>query len=110
MKPADVRQSQEAWPSQAPPLRVLELPTRLQVPLAVRPPPGVIAHKPPGSRVNKGERLCKLGPEIAPAVLAPTSGRIIGSSRVQLLNGHIVPAVDIEPDFEDRPGPGETHD
>src|SRR5258707_350597 len=81
----------------APGLRVLELPTRLQVPLAVRPAPAPIAHKPAGTLVSKGERLCELGPEIAPAVLAPTSGRVIGSSRVELLNGHIVPAVDIEP-------------
>src|SRR5438874_13233890 len=112
MKSTEARQPREtqADAGGAPALRVLELPTRLQVPLAVRPPAGVIAHKPAGSLVNKGERLCELGPEIAPAVLAPTSGRVIGSSRVELLNGHVVPAVDIEPDFEDRAAPGESHD
>ncbi len=115
VKSTDVPQSPEpqsgpAWPSQAPALRVLELPTRLQVPLSMRPGPAATAQKPPGSRVDRGEQLCDPGPEISPAALAPTSGRIVGTSRVQLLNGHVVSAVDIEPDFEDRPAAGESHD
>lgn len=99
-----------SWPAQAPALRLLEMPTRLQVPLAVSPPPGPVSHKPAGSVVAKGERLCELGISGSPAALAPTSGRIVGVSRVELLNGCEVPAVDIEADFEDRPLPGQFHD
>lgn len=71
---------------------------------------GPIAHRPAGTIVCKGENLCDVGPEASPAALSPTSGRIIGSSQVQLLNGSIVPAVDVEADFEERSLPGESHD
>ena len=104
------KSGESGWPTQAPALRLLDVPARLQVPLAVRPSADQIAHKPAGTRVAKGERLCELGVAGSPAALAPTSGRIVGASQVQLLNGSIVPAVDIEADFEDRPLPGQTHD
>ncbi len=115
MKYFAVRQSGDltsgsAWPAQAPALRLLEMPTRLSVPLATRPVPGPIAHGLTGTLVAKGQRLGDLGREGSSAALSPTSGRIIGTSRVQLLNGFTVPAVDIEADFEDRPLPGESHD
>jgi electron transport complex protein RnfC len=98
------------WPAHAPALRLLEVPARLQVPLSVRASTDPIAHKPAGTLVAKGERLCALGAPGSPAALAPTSGRIVGASQAQLLNGSIVPAVDIEADFEDRPLPGQFHD
>lgn len=98
------------WPVQAPALRLLEMPTRLQVPLATSALSGPVPARPFGSIVAKGERLCDFGIAGSPASLAPTSGRVVGMSQVQLLNGCTVPAVDIETDFEDRPLPGELHD
>ena len=98
------------WPAQAPALRLLELPTRLRVPLATSHLSGPVPSKALGSIVAKGERLCDFGIEGSPAALAPTSGRMVGVSQVELLNGCVVPAVDIETDFEDRPLSGEFHD
>lgn len=115
MKYFSIRQSDDqttgtAWPAQAPPWHLLEVPTRLQIPLVAKAATGRIAHRPAGTIVSKGENLCDVGFAGSPAALAPTSGRIIGSSQVQLLNGSIVPAVDVEADFEDRSHAGESHD
>ncbi len=114
MKYFSIRQSDDqstgtAWPAQAPPWRLLEIPTRLQIPLVTKAVTSVIAHRPAGTFVSKGENLCKIGSEGSPAAICPTSGRIIGGSQIQLLNGSIVPAVDVEADFEDRSLPGESH-
>jgi Na+-translocating ferredoxin:NAD+ oxidoreductase subunit C len=98
------------WPAQPAVLRLLDLPTRLQVPLVAKSPPGPVPHLSAGAVVAKGERLSHMGVGGSATALAPTSGRVIGTSTVQLLNGQMVPAVDIEPDFEDRPVPGEMHD
>jgi electron transport complex protein RnfC len=115
MKYFDVRQSGDLargapWPAQPEALRLLDVPTRLQVPLASKQPPGPVAHLAAGSVVAKGQALCQMGVAGSATALAPTSGRVIGSSWVQLLNGHRVPAVDVEADFEDRRAPGEVHD
>src|SRR5437763_1043673 len=106
MKYFDVRQSgelsrQAPWPEAPPSLRVLEVPPRLQVPLAARPQAGALAHRPAGSVVAKGDRLSVLGAPGSAMALSPTSGRVVGTSQVQLLNGMTVPALDIEADFED---------
>jgi electron transport complex protein RnfC len=117
MRYFDVRQSGEmardaAWPAQPPALRLLDVPTRLQVPLASKPPPaGPVSHLPAGTVVAKGDRLCEFGVAGSAEALTPTSGRIVGSTSVQLLNGQVVPAVDVEADFEDRPAPeGDVHE
>src|SRR2546421_12475891 len=101
MRYFDVRQTGDlardaVWPWKAPALRLLDLPTRLQVPLASKPPPGAVAHLAAGSVVAKGDALCDFGVAGSAAALAPTSGRVVGSSVVQLLNGQCVPAVDVE--------------
>src|SRR5258706_15958292 len=115
MRYFDVRQSGDLasgapWPPEPPALKVLDLPTRLQVPLAIAPPSRPIPQPPIGLRVSKGQRLCDPLGQSAPAILSPTTGRVVGASIVQLLNGETVPAVDIEPDFEDRPAPAQLHD
>jgi len=92
------------WPSQVPPLRRLELPTRLCVPAAALGLAQVA--RPAGTLVARGEALTEAQAE-ATSVLAPTSGRIVGSSTVTLLGGPAVPAIDLEPDFQDRVLPGE---
>jgi electron transport complex protein RnfC len=91
------------------PLRLLEPPARLRVPLGTRSrmvaPPGIVI----GAMVAKGEVLADASSEGGPAVLAPTSGRIIGLGEAELTNGQTVPAVELESDFEDRRLP-EEHD
>jgi electron transport complex protein RnfC len=116
MKYSDVRQTGDyatgaAWPAQPPTLRVLELPTRLQVPLATHATVLDPAAPPPGTPVSKGQRLCPPMTAASPAALSPTSGRVVGTSEVELLNGHRVPAIDIEPDFEDliKEGPHDAY-
>src|SRR5258706_806289 len=109
MRYFDVRQSGDLasgapWPAQPEALRVLDLPSRLQVPLATTRPTGPISQPPAGMRVSKGQRLCEPGGQSAPAILSPTSGRVVGSSVVQLLNGATVPAADIWPGFACRLG------
>src|SRR5438445_366982 len=117
MRYFDVRQSGElgrdaTWPTEAAGLWLLELPTRLQVPLASKPAPGAVADVPVGSAVTKGQPLTlfSVAGAAAAVALAPTSGRVVGSGRVQLLNGNWAPAVDVEADFEDRAAAGEVHD
>jgi len=85
-------------------LHVLDLPARLRVPVE-----GGAAVKVDGTAVAKGEALTVADVEAGPAVLAPTSGRIVGLGRAVLLDGREVTAVDLEPDFEDRPAAGEQH-
>jgi electron transport complex protein RnfC len=114
MRYFDVRQSGDLatgapWPAEAPALKVLDLPPRLQVPLATAPPARPISFPAIGMRVTKGQRLCEPDGQSAPAILSPTSGRVVGSSMAEILNGATVPAVDIEPDFQDRPAPGQVH-
>jgi len=91
-----------AWPKEVPPLQRMDLPNRLRVPLAMRAPLGLAPWQPTTSRVDKGQRLSEPATALSPAVLAPSSGRFVGTSTVTLLNGQSVPAIDIEPDFEDR--------
>ena len=107
MKWFTVRPSPSTWPAQVPALRLLDVPSRLRIPLASRPGPMVELRKAAGSKVSRGELLCKAG---GPPVLATTSGRIVGTGEVQLLNGFTVPAVDIEADFEDREAANQSHD
>lgn len=99
-----------AAPEQSSPLRLMEPPSRLHIPLATRPltesPPEVL----PDRYVAKGEALSDGPVEGGPAALAPTSGRIVGASQVALTNGQTVPAVEFEPDFQDRAAPEPPHD
>src|SRR5579862_1537109 len=91
-----------AWARQLPTLERMDLPNRLRVPLAVRAQSGPTSWQPNVTRFGKGQRIAEPATADSPAVLAPSSGRYVGSSTVTLLNGQHVPAVDIEPDFEDR--------
>lgn len=97
-------------PEQSSPLRLLDPPSRLHVPLATRPlteaAPEIIVNR----IVAKGEALSDGPVEGGPAALAPTSGRIVAQSLVTLTNGHAVPAVEFEPDFQDRPALEPPHD
>src|SRR5258706_5698782 len=61
-------------------------------------PPGIVI----GAMVAKGEVLADASAEGGPAVLAPTSGRVVGLGEAALTNGQTVPAVELESDFEDR--------
>jgi electron transport complex protein RnfC len=91
------------------PLRRLDPPPRLFVPLQTRsggeaPPVLTI-----GTTVVKGQRLTGASANAGPAVLAPTSGRIVGVTAVPLTNGQTVQALELECDFQDRAEP-EEHD
>ena len=96
-----------ASPVDSSPLRLLEPPTRLRVPLDVRTPMGTLPEIALGAKVAKGEVLAETSADGAPAALAPTSGRIIGIGEAALTNGHTVPVADMECDFEDRRLPEE---
>src|SRR5690348_14338678 len=96
-----------ASPVDSSPLRLLEPPTRLRVPLGVRSPMGAPPEISIGAKVAKGEVLAEISADGAPAALAPTSGRIIGLGQAALTNGHTVPVVELECDFEDRQLPEE---
>ncbi len=101
------------WPDPAPALQVLDLPTRLRVPLissSHKPQSPLPQTKPPGTLVGQGELLTLEEIESGPAAIAPTSGRIVGQSRVTLTNNRECPAIDIEPDFQDRAARSESHD
>src|ERR1044071_1498700 len=90
-------------------LRLLTPAARLRVPLATRAltevPGGVVL----GAKVAKGQMLTDGPLEGGPAALAPTSGAVVGLCEAMLTNGQTVPAVELEPDFEDRRLP-EEHD
>jgi electron transport complex protein RnfC len=92
-----------AAPSDPSPLRLLETPARLRVPLATRAP----AETPSGVTIDavvaKGQHLTHGPAEGGPATLAPTSGRVVAVGTATLTNGHVVPAVELEADFQDRP-------
>jgi electron transport complex protein RnfC len=87
----------------------MELPARLRVPLGVRAPSAVPPGIEIGAVVAKGQVLAETSADGAPAALAPTSGRIVSIGEATLMNGHTVPAVELECDFEDRRLP-EDHD
>src|SRR5688572_13663612 len=91
------------------PLRRLDPPPRLFVPLQTRAGGEVAPMLTIGSSVAKGQRLVGATANAGPAVLAPTSGRIVGTATVPLTNGQVVPALELECDFEDRAAP-EGHD
>jgi electron transport complex protein RnfC len=96
-------------PVDPPALRLLKPPARLRVPLGTRAamaaPPGVVI----GATVARGEVLAGAPAEGGPAALAPASGKIVGVTDVTLTNGQVVPAVELESDFQDRRVP-EEHD
>src|SRR4051812_48112621 len=102
-------------PESSSPLRLLHPPPRLRIPLATRrpvdaphpappppSPPSASPPPPPGPTCRKGAPLPAPPPEPGPAALAPTSGRVIGTGTATLTSGHEVPAVELEPDFEDQ--------
>jgi electron transport complex protein RnfC len=91
------------------PLRLLEPPARLHVPLGTRAPMEAPAGIEIGAIVARGQMLSAGLIEGGPAALAPTSGRIVGIADVLLNNDQIVPAVELESDFKDRRIP-EDHD
>jgi electron transport complex protein RnfC len=98
-----------AAPAESSALRLLDLPGRLRVPLGVRPPMTMPTGVAIGATVAKGQPLGGASAEGGPAVLAPTSGRILGVGEATLTNGNVVPVVDLECDFQDRRLP-EEHD
>src|SRR5687767_10684831 len=89
--------------SDASSLRLLEPPARLRVPLATHAPADVPPGITVGAVVAKGQPLTPAPTEGGPHALAPTSGRIVGVDSATLTNGHAVPVVELEVDFEDRP-------
>ncbi|HEY7117195.1 MAG TPA: 4Fe-4S dicluster domain-containing protein [Tepidisphaeraceae bacterium] len=91
-----------AAPGEASALRMLDLPARLRIPLGTRPPVAMPDGIAIGTTVAKGQPLAAAPVEAGPAALAPTSGRIVGVSDVTLTNGQVVPAVELEADFQDR--------
>jgi electron transport complex protein RnfC len=99
-----------AWSKQLPPLQRMDLPNRLRVPLAMRATLDLAPWQASSNHVDKGQRLREPATADSPAVLAPSSGRYVGTSTVTLLNGQKVPAIDIEPDFEDRSTMGAAPD
>jgi electron transport complex protein RnfC len=98
-----------AAPVESSPLRLLEPPARLRVPLGTRSPMITPAGVEIGASVAKGQMLAASPVEGGPAALAPTSGRTVGVSEITLTNGQVVPAVELETDFLDRRLP-EEHD
>ncbi len=83
-------------------LRPVETPARLHIPLTTRSTVDAPAPLPAGTHVLHGQPLTHMLADAGPAALAPTSGRIVGVSPVTLTNGQVVPAVELEVDFEDR--------
>lgn len=86
-------------------LQLIEPPGRLRVPVVGAGSSSVEIAV--GGQVDKGQPLCNSLPEGGAAVLAPTSGRIVGRSQVLLTNGKPAEAIELEPDFQDR-SPRET--
>jgi len=90
-------------------LRLLTPAPRLRVPLATHaltdPPAGIVL----GAKVARGQMLTDGPVEGGPAALAPTSGVVVALCEAALTNGQTVPAIELEPDFEDRRLP-EPHD
>ena len=73
-------------------------PHRLFVPLSAREPGEAVACKEAGTRVARGEALGEAASAASFVPLSPVAGRIIASTRVDLLNGHRVAAVELEVD------------
>lgn len=96
-------------PADSSPLRLLDPPARLHVPLGTRSPMETPGGVEIGATVAKGQMLSGGPVEGGPAALAPTSGRIVGITTTLLTNGYTVPAVELESDFQDRRLP-EEHD
>lgn len=69
-------------------------PARVYVPLATREGEAAPA-KPSGTRVAPGDALTDAAPETAHVAISPVSGKIVGTVRVDLLNGHRAAAVEI---------------
>jgi Na+-translocating ferredoxin:NAD+ oxidoreductase subunit C len=68
----------------------------LIVPLSTRPPGEGTGAKPPDTRVRRGSALAEHVPETAHLPLSPVAGAIVATTRVDLLNGHRVAAVEIQ--------------
>jgi Na+-translocating ferredoxin:NAD+ oxidoreductase subunit C len=85
-------------PHPATPFTPIPLPYRLIVPLSTREPRDTIEHRPVGTRVGRGERLAERVSETAHVPLSPVAGRVVAATRVDLLNGHRVAAVEIDVD------------
>ena len=79
----------------------IPIPRRLIVPLSTRPPGEGTSAKSPETRVTRGEPLADNVPETAFVPLSPVNGRIVATTRVDLMNGHRVAAVEIEVDPSD---------
>ncbi|HEV2292319.1 MAG TPA: 4Fe-4S dicluster domain-containing protein [Tepidisphaeraceae bacterium] len=73
-------------------------PSRLMVPLGTRPPGEPTNAKLPDTRVRRGEPLAENMPETAHVPLSPADGVIVAQTRVDVLNGHRVAAVEIQVD------------
>src|SRR5687767_11441165 len=84
------------------PLRRIDPPPRLLVPLSTPAAAETPDHLPPGTQVTEGQRLSEYVADAGAAALAATSGRVLGTTTVVLTNGQIVPALEIEVDFQDR--------
>src|SRR5687768_13569476 len=87
-------------------------PHRLFVPLSARKPGEAVSCKEAGTRVARGEPLGDAASASSFVPLSPVAGRIIATTRVDLLNGHRVAAVEIEVDtssaFAQPPAPEPT--
>jgi len=90
-------------------LRPVETPGRLCIPLATSSRAEAPAVHAPGTIVAHSEPLSRGPADNGPAALAPTSGRIVGTSTVTLTNGLSVLAAELEVDYEDRRAPEEPH-
>jgi electron transport complex protein RnfC len=98
-----------AGSTESSPLRRLDPPPRLLVPLSTHAAAETPDAIPPGVQVVRGQRLTEVVADAGAAALAPTSGRVLGVTTVTLTNGQTVPALEIESDFQDRAEP-EEHD
>jgi len=88
-------------------LRLLDPPAVLRVPVGARSPVPAPVGVAVGEVVAKGQLLADAKVEGGAAALAPTSGRITGVTDVTLTNGQVVPAVEVEADFQGRALPVE---
>jgi electron transport complex protein RnfC len=88
-------------------LRLLDPPGLLRIPVGARSPVPAPVGVAIGEVVAKGQLLADAKVEGGAAALAPTSGRIVGVVDVTLTNGQVVPAVELEADFQGRSLPEE---
>lgn len=75
---------------------MLEVPSRLWVPIATRPSSVEFDLSSADRIVVPGDLLTKSVSELEPAALAPAAGRVAGARRATLANGVEVPAVQVE--------------